>query len=242
MSDLRRRVEGDLKPQIEELIDEQVRSARHEIRTNGKTEWGVGVIRGFADRGHESALEAADELGVEMAAAEQNPEANATAVGGRPDDPYDRNKSLDERMKKHVAWGPGNDDSPYNDDGPSPSANAAGGAGDVGPSTGGGSFEDFLHSNAAADPTGSENVRDVRLVDDPSNGERVRMIDAREAGDGASTGAERVRLVDINDEPEAAVDADPVYVDNDTESAGTFASYNAQPDATLMPVNPEKLG
>lgn len=165
-------------------------------------------------------------------------------VRQRTDAKAEKDKPLAERMRKHIAFGEANEDSPYDDDSASstsPSANAAG-RGDVGPSTGGGSFEGFLQANAEADPDGSDDVRDVRLVDDPTNGEHVRMIDSRTADDGAAAGAERVRIVDLETNAEAAVDADPVYVDNESASAGTFASYNAQPDTTLLPVNPEKLG
>lgn len=214
---------NELEPKVEEMTDDLVSTARSKVKSGGgpTAEWGANTLKKYAAEGHEGAQEALDELGVQTAAAEQNPKANA--AGGR-EDPY-RKKSLEERAQKNNAFGAGNENSPY-DDGPSTNA-----AGDVGPSSSG-SFADY---NMAAN---ANDARKVRLVDDPSKGEKVAMADSiREAPE-----AEEVRIVDLESEPEQAVDADPIYIAEHLEGgAGSFASHNSRPSTTLIPVNPEKL-
>lgn len=218
---------AELEPKVEETQNKLVETARLKVRTDG-SEWGAGVLRDYAEDGHEGAQEAVDELGIEVAAAEQNPQANALDR----EDPY-REKSLEERAQKHLAFGAGNENSPYDD--PSPSTNAA--SGDVGPASSG-SFADY---NLAANADGA---RTVRLVDSPEQGETVHMYDSSEPGavrEASANGAEEVRIVSLNDDPEAAVDADPVYVAEQQSSAGSFMAHNERPETSLIAVNPEKL-
>lgn len=88
-------------------------------------------------------------------------------------------------------------------------------------------------------------MRDVRLVDSPEKGERVRLFDPRD-DDGMleanSAGAEHVRIVDLHEDPERAVDADPIYPDDyEVGGVGTFENFNKRPESAVVPVNPEQL-
>lgn len=223
----------ELKPKVAELQDSQVSTARHEVKSGSGplAEWGTRVLKKYADKGHEGAQRAVNELGIEMAAAEQTPQANAAGTVGR-EDPY-RKKSLEERAQKHNAFGPGNENSPY-DDG-SPAANTAGG--NVGPASSG-SFADYNMSANA------DSARPVRLVDSPEKGETVHMYDSSESGavrEASANGAEEVRIVDFKENPEQTVDADPIFIAERQSSAGSFASHNSRPETVMIAVNPEQL-
>lgn len=115
-----------------------------------------------------------------------------------------------------------------------PSANSSG----VGAPASSGSFADYqLSANA-------DDARLVRIVDDPEKGEPVHMFNASDPGavrEASAAGAEEVRIVDLEDDPERAVDADPIFIADRQSPTGSFASYNARPETSMIPVNPGKL-